>query len=255
MGIDAEHRRLVMATDLEIVRVAALSDNYVWLIHDPVSDETVVVDPSEAAPVIAAVAQRGWTISQIWNTHWHFDHTDGNAEIKAMGAKVSGPAAEAERIPTLDTGLREGDSVRIGKHVASVIETPGHTAGHIVFHMAEDALLFSGDTLFAMGCGRLTEGSPAEMFGNMQRLAALPDETIVYCAHEYTVSNGRYAVIAEPDNRAVADRLHVVEAQRAAGEATVPTTIGTERATNPFLRATSVEQFADRRAAKDAFRG
>ena len=131
-----------MATDLEIVCVPALSDNYVWLIHDPVSTETVVVDPSEAEPVLATVEQRGWTISQIWNTHWHGDHTGGNAAIKALGAKVSGPLAEADRIPTLDTGLREGDSVQIGAHVARVMETPGHTAGHIVFHMADDALLF-----------------------------------------------------------------------------------------------------------------
>lgn len=244
-----------MATDLEIVCVPALSDNYVWLIHDPVSNETVVVDPSEAGPVLAAVEQRGWTISQIWNTHWHGDHTNGNAAIKALGATVSGPSAEADRIPTLDYGLREGDSVRIGTHVAHVIETPGHTAGHIVFHMPEDALLFSGDTLFAMGCGRLFEGDAAQMFTNMQRLAKLPDDTVVYCAHEYTASNGRYAAVAEPDNAAVAARMRDVDARRAAGQPTVPTTIALERATNPFLRASSAAQLAERRAAKDAFRG
>ncbi|WP_242186337.1 hydroxyacylglutathione hydrolase [Sphingomonas sp. CARO-RG-8B-R24-01] len=244
-----------MATDLEIVCVPALSDNYVWLIHDPVSNETVVVDPSEADPVIAAVGERGWTISQIWNTHWHPDHTGGNAAIKALGAKVSGPSAEAERIPTLDYGLREGDSVRIGSHVARVIETPGHTAGHIVFHMVDDALLFSGDTLFAMGCGRLFEGNAPQMFGNMQRLAALPDETVVYCAHEYTASNGRYAAAAEPDNAGITARMRDVDAQRALGRPTVPTTIALERATNPFLRASSAQQLAERRAEKDAFRG
>lgn len=244
-----------MATDLEIVCIPALSDNYVWLVHDPVSDETVVIDPSEAAPVLAAAEQRGWTISQIWNTHWHPDHTGGNAAIKALGAKVSGPSAEADRIPTLDYGLREGDSVRIGSHVARVIETPGHTSGHIVFHMADDALLFSGDTLFAMGCGRLFEGTPAQMFTNMQRLGALPDDTIVYCAHEYTASNGRYAAVAEPDNAAITGRIREVDALRAAGEPTVPTTIALERATNPFLRATAAEELAERRAAKDAFRG
>lgn len=244
-----------MATDLEIVCVPALSDNYVWLIHDPVSNETVVVDPSEAEPVLAAVEQRGWTISQIWNTHWHGDHTGGNATIKALGAKVSGPLAEADRIPTLDTGLREGDSVQIGAHVARVMETPGHTAGHIVFHMADDALLFSGDTLFAMGCGRLFEGTATQMFTNMQRLADLPSDTVVYCAHEYTASNGRYAAVAEPDNAAVAERMRDVDASRAAGQPTVPTTIALEQATNPFLRASSAEQLAERRAAKDAFRG
>uniref|UniRef100_UPI0035CBE284 hydroxyacylglutathione hydrolase n=1 Tax=uncultured Sphingomonas sp. TaxID=158754 RepID=UPI0035CBE284 len=242
-----------MATGLEIVRIPALTDNYVWLLHDAVSDETVVIDPSEAAPVLAAAQARGWTISQIWNTHWHPDHTGGNAEIKALGATVSGPAAEADRIPTLDYGLREGDSVRIGDHVARVIETPGHTLGHIVFHLVDDAALFSGDTLFAMGCGRLFEGGPAQMYANMQRLATLPPETIVYPAHEYTQANGRYAAAAEPDNAAVAQRMVEVDATRAAGEATVPTTILLELATNPFLRAASVAQFAERRAAKDVF--
>ncbi|WP_277968136.1 hydroxyacylglutathione hydrolase [Sphingomonas echinoides] len=244
-----------MATDLEIVCVPALSDNYVWLIHDPVSNETVVVDPSEAEPVLAAAEQRGWTISQVWNTHWHGDHTGGNAAIKALGATVSGPSAEADRIPTLDYGLREGDSVRIGAHVARVIKTPGHTAGHIVFHMADDALLFSGDTLFAMGCGRLFEGNAAQMFTNMQRLADLPRDTVVYCAHEYTASNGRFAVVAEPDNAAITERMRDVDAKRAAGQPTVPTTIALEQATNPFLRASSAQQLAERRAAKDAFRG
>jgi hydroxyacylglutathione hydrolase len=166
---------------------------------------------------------------------------------------VSGPAAEAAKIPTLDYGLRDGDSVRIGSHVARVLETPGHTLGHIVFYMAEDAALFSGDTLFAMGCGRLFEGGPAQMYANMQRLKTLPPETIVYPAHEYTQANGRYAAAAEPDNPAVTERMFTVDAQRAAGEPTVPTTIALELATNPFLRATSAEQLAARRAAKDVF--
>lgn len=242
-----------MASALEIVRIPALTDNYIWLVHDPVSDETVVIDPGDAAPVLAAAHARGWTISQIWTTHWHPDHTDGNAEIKALGATVSGPAAEAAKIPTLDYGLRDGDSVRIGSHVARVLETPGHTLGHIVFYMAEDAALFSGDTLFAMGCGRLFEGGPAQMYANMQRLKTLPPETIVYPAHEYTQANGRYAAAAEPDNAAVTERMVTVDAQRAAGEPTVPTTIALELATNPFLRASSAEQLAARRAAKDVF--
>lgn len=242
-------------TGLEIVRIPALSDNYVWLVHDAASDETIVVDPSEAAPVLAEAKARGWTISQVWNTHWHPDHTGGNAEIKALGATVSGPAAEAERIPTLDYGLREGDAVRIGAHVARVIETPGHTAGHIVFHMAEDAALFSGDTLFAMGCGRLFEGSPEQMFANMQRLRALPIETIVYCAHEYTQSNARFAATVEPDNADVAARVIEVDGKRVVGEPTVPTTIAAELATNPFLRAGSAEEFAERRRGKDSFSG
>ena len=243
-------------TNLEIVRIPALSDNYIWLVHDPVSDQTMVVDPAEAPPVLAEADQRGWRIGQIWNTHWHPDHTGGNAAIKAAtGALVIGPSAEAERIPTLDIAVHEGDVVRLGNHVATVLETPGHTAGHIVFHLAGDAVVFTGDTLFAMGCGRLFEGDAEQMFANMQRLAALPPETIVYCAHEYTQANGRFARVAEPDNRDVADRMALVDAARERGEATVPTTIAEERATNPFLRADSADELAARRAAKDAFRG
>jgi hydroxyacylglutathione hydrolase len=241
---------------LDIVRIAALNDNYIWLVHDPASDETMVVDPAEADPVLAAAAQRGWTISQIWNTHWHPDHVGGNAAIKAAtGARVTGPAAEAAKIPTLDMTVREGDIVRLGDHVATVMETPAHTAGHISYHFAGDGVVFVGDTLFAMGCGRLFEGTPEQMFANMQRLAALPDDTIVYCAHEYTQANGRYARAAEPDNQAIARRMRAVDAARARGEATVPTTIGEERATNPFMRAASAGQLAQRRAEKDAFPG
>lgn len=241
---------------LEIVRIPALSDNYIWLVHDAASGETMVVDPAEADPVLAAAAARGWRIGQIWNTHWHPDHTGGNAAIKAAtGAVVSGPGAEAARIPTLDVALAQGDTVRLGGQAASVIETPGHTAGHIVFHLAGDAILFSGDTLFAMGCGRLFEGDAAQMFANMRRLAALPDETVVYCAHEYTQANGRYALIAEPHNAAIAARMIAVDAARAAGAATVPTTIALERATNPFLRAADADELAKRRAAKDTFAG
>jgi hydroxyacylglutathione hydrolase len=243
-------------TDLEIVRIPALSDNYIWLVHDAASGETIVVDPSEAAPVLAEADARGWTIGQIWNTHWHPDHTAGNAEIKAAHkAIVSAPAAEAARIPTLDVALAEGDTVRLGQHVATVLETPGHTAGHITFTLPEDSILFPGDTLFAMGCGRLFEGDATQMFANMQRFATLPPETIVYAAHEYTQSNGRYALTAEPDNEAIRERMGQVDAARAAGEATLPTTIADELATNPFLRARSAEQLAERRAAKDAFRG
>jgi hydroxyacylglutathione hydrolase len=241
--------------ELEIVRVPALSDNYIWLVHDPASGETMVVDPAQADPVLEAADRRGWRISAIWNTHWHPDHTGGNAAIQAAtGCTVIAPAAEAAKIPTADRLVAEGDEVRLGSHVARVMEVPAHTAGHIAYHFAQDGVVFVGDTLFAMGCGRLFEGTPAQMFANMARLAALPDETRVYCAHEYTQSNGRYALVAEPGNAAIRARMAEVDARRAAGEATVPTTIALEKATNPFLRAPSVEILAERRAAKDAFR-
>jgi hydroxyacylglutathione hydrolase len=246
---------------LEIVRIPALSDNYIWLVHEPQSGETMVVDPAVAEPVLAEADQRGCRITQIWNTHWHPDHTGGNAAIKqavqeAGGAcTITGPAREAARIPTLDRLVSEGDSVRLGAIEARVLEVPAHTAGHIAYHLPDEQMVFVGDTLFAMGCGRLFEGNAAQMHGNLQRLATLPPETIVYCAHEYTLSNGRYALVAEPGNEAIRRRMTQVEARRAAGEATVPTSIAQELATNPFMRAASAEELASRRAAKDAFKG
>lgn len=241
---------------LEIARVPVLSDNYVWLVHDPASAETVVIDPSLAGPVLDAAAARGWRITQVWNTHWHPDHTGGNDGIRrATGCTVTGPAAEADRIATLDRTVREGDVARLGAHEAKVLEVPAHTAGHIAYHFEDEGALFIGDTLFAMGCGRLFEGTPAQMFANMRRLAALPGETRVYCAHEYTLANARYARAAEPDNRAIAARLAEVEAARARGAPTVPTTIALERETNPFMRAGTVDELARRRAAKDSFSG
>lgn len=241
---------------LEVVRIPVLSDNYIWLVHEPTSGATIVVDPAVAAPVLAEAEARGWRITDIWNTHWHPDHTGGNAEIKAAtGCTITGPSAEAERIPTLDVLVTGGDVVRIGAVEAAVIDVPAHTAGHIAFHFASEEAAFVGDTLFAMGCGRLFEGTAAQMFDNMAKLAALPDATTVYCAHEYTQSNGRYALVAEPDNAALVTRMAQVDAMRLRGEATVPTTIALEKATNPFMRASSVEQLAERRAAKDNFRG
>ena len=239
---------------IQIVRVPVLRDNYVWLAHDPASSETVVVDPAVAGPVLDAANARGWTITQIWNTHWHADHIGGNAAIKAAtGARVSGPAAEAAKIDTLDVPLAEGDEVWLGAIRGTVMEVPAHTAGHIAIHLPGEEVVFVGDTLFAMGCGRLVEGTAEQMFRNMRRLSQLPPQTRAYCAHEYTQSNGRYALVAEPDNAALRARMAEVDAARAKGEATVPTTIALERATNPFMRADSVAQLAERRAAKDVF--
>jgi hydroxyacylglutathione hydrolase len=241
---------------IEIVRIPALSDNYIWMAHDATSGETAVIDPAQAAPVLAEADKRGWRITQIWNTHWHPDHTGGNAEIKAAtGAHITGPKAEAERIPTLDTLVAEGDTTRLGNVEAQVLDVPAHTAGHIAYYLPTEGTAFVGDTLFAMGCGRLFEGTPAQMFANMQKLAALPGDTRVYCAHEYTQSNGRYALAAEPDNQAIRARMTQVDAARARGEPTVPTTIAEERETNPFMRAKSAEELAERRAAKDVFKG
>lgn len=242
---------------LEVVRIPVLNDNYVWLLHDDASGETVAVDPAVAEPVLDAARARGWTIGQIWNTHWHGDHVGGNAAIKAAaqawgGCIITGPAAEADKIGTLDRTVGEGDQVRIGDHVATVMAVPAHTAGHVAYHLAQDRIVFVGDTLFAMGCGRLFEGTAAQMFANMARLAALPADTTVYCAHEYTLSNGRFALTVEPDNAALAARVAAVEAARSRGEATVPTSIGAERDTNIFMRAATIEQLAERRAAKDA---
>ena len=239
---------------LDIVRIPVLTDNYVWLVREPVSGAVMVVDPSVAEPVRAEADARGWAITDIWNTHWHPDHTGGNAAIKAAtGCIITGPAAEAARIPTLDRMVRGGDVVTLGAVSAKVLDVPAHTAGHIAYHFAEEQAAFVGDTLFAMGCGRLFEGTAAQMFDNMRVLAALPEATMVYCAHEYTQSNGRYALTAEPDNAALVARMHEVDAMRLRGEATVPTTIALERATNPFMRARTVEELAERRAAKDNF--
>lgn len=241
---------------VEIVRIPALSDNYIWLVHDPASGDTTVIDPAEAAPVLAEAEARGWRIGQIWNTHWHPDHTGGNAAIKAAtGCTVTGPAAEAARIPTLDRLVGEGDRVTLGRIAAEVIEVPAHTAGHIAYHLAGEGVIFVGDTLFAMGCGRLFEGDAGQMHANLQRLATLPAETKVYCAHEYTLANARFALTVEPDNEALVRRASQVAAARDRGEATVPTTIGAERATNPFMRASNAQELAERRSAKDAFRG
>lgn len=242
------------ATALEIVAVPAFADNYLWLVHDPDSGDTAVVDPGDAAPVLAEADKRGWRINQILNTHWHPDHTGGNDAVRAAtGATILGPAAEAARIPTLETKLKGGDEIRIGDRRAEVWEVPGHTLGHIAYVFRDAGVAFVGDTMFAMGCGRLFEGSPEQMHASLQRIAALPGETRLYCAHEYTLANARFAAHAFPDDQPIADRLAAVEAARATGQATVPTSVAAECATNPFLRATDAAQFAALRQAKDRF--
>jgi hydroxyacylglutathione hydrolase len=237
---------------MEIVPVGAFSDNYIWLVHDAESGETAVVDPGDAAPALAEAERRGWTVSQVWNTHWHPDHTGGNLAVKqATGARISGPRRET--IPGRDVELAEGDEIRIGRHRGRVIEVPGHTLGHIALIFDAEGVAFVGDTLFAMGCGRLFEGTPEQMYRSLERLTGLPDDTRLYCAHEYTLANARFAAHAEPDNPAIAARLEQVKALRDAGAITLPTTVAQERETNPFVRATDVMEFARRRAAKDSF--
>ncbi len=237
---------------VEVVRIPVLSDNYVWLMHDAASGQTVVVDPAVADPVLAAAADRGWTITDIWNTHWHPDHVGGNLAIKQQsGCRITGPVAEATRIPGIDRAVGGGEAVQIGAVTAHVLDVPAHTAGHIAYHLPEAAIVFVGDTLFAMGCGRLFEGTAQQMFAAMRLFDAMPPETAVYCAHEYTLSNGRFALTVEPENAALVARVAAVEAARAKGEPTVPTSIALEQATNPFLRAADVAQLALRRTAKD----
>jgi hydroxyacylglutathione hydrolase len=238
---------------MQIVAVPAFSDNYLWLVHDDDSGETAVVDPGDATPVLAEAERRGWRIDQVWNTHWHPDHTGGNLAIKqATDARISGPAAES--IPGRDIALSEGHEVRLGKHVGRVIDVPGHTKGHIALIFDDERVAFVGDTLFAMGCGRLFEGTPDEMYRSLQRLTDLPDETRLYCAHEYTLSNALFAAHARPGDSAVSERLARVKRLREDGKITVPTTVAEERETNPFVRATNVEEFARLRKEKDSFR-
>jgi hydroxyacylglutathione hydrolase len=223
---------------LEIELVPCLSDNYAYLIRD--DGFCAVVDPSEPAPVKTALARTGWTLTHILNTHHHFDHTGGNLALKEeFGAKIVGPEKDRDRIPGIDIGVSEEEPWRVGAHHVRILEIPAHTKGHIAF--AFDGVAFTGDTLFAMGCGRLFEGTPAMMWASLSKLMALPDATRIYCGHEYTLNNGRFALSVEPGNADLQARMKEVEAMRAKGAPTIPSTMALEKRTNPFLRPDSVE--------------
>lgn len=222
----------------EISQFLCASDNFGVLLHDSATGATASIDACQEAPIIAALQKTGWTLTHILVTHHHADHVDAIPALKArFGARVIGPAAESKLIPEMDEGVREGDRVRVGSLEASVIHTPGHTAGHVVYHFAAERLLFAGDTLFSMGCGRVFEGTAADMWGGISKIATLADETRIYCGHEYTLSNARFALTVDPENPALKARAAEVEQLRRAGAFTLPTLLGQEKATNPFLRA------------------
>ena len=253
---------------LTLVTVPCLKDNYAYILRDPATGATAVVDVPDAAPIIDALALRGWPLHQIFLTHHHGDHIDGVAAlVAATSARVVGAAADAHRLPPLDVALKDGDTISVGDETGRVIDVPGHTIGHIAFHFPTSALAFTADSLLAMGCGRLFEGTPLQMWETMQKLAALPPETLICSGHEYTASNMRFALALEPDNPDLILRNDRINAARAQGLPTVPSRLADELATNPFLRAgnahlkaalgtpgaTNADAFADLRARKDRF--
>jgi hydroxyacylglutathione hydrolase len=223
---------------LEIDHLVCLKDNYVWLLREPATGAVAAVDPSEAKPVAAKLDSLGWKLTHILNTHHHWDHTGGNLELKEQsGAVIVGPAADRERIPGIDLALAEGDTYRFGGATAQIFDIPGHTRGHIAFWFPESTALFCGDTLFTLGCGRLFEGTPQQMWTSLSKLRRLPPETRVFCGHEYTQANARFALSIDPTNEGLRRRAAEVDRLRAAGRPTVPATLAEERDTNPFLRA------------------
>jgi hydroxyacylglutathione hydrolase len=253
---------------LTILQLPVLNDNYIYLLHDPVSGDTAVVDPAIAQPVLDVLAKKNWRLSTILNTHHHSDHVGGNLELKQKtGCTIIAPQSDQNRIPGIDRGVSEGDVIMLGDHSANVISTPGHTSGHVVYYFADDNTLFCGDTLFVMGCGRLFEGTAEQMWLSLRKLKALPAVTRVYCAHEYSQANGRFALTVEPDNSQLQQRMTVINKLRKQNLPTVPSTIEQELATNPFFREDSlalqetikmttkkpVEIFAEIRRLKDHF--
>ncbi|NBC20926.1 MAG: hydroxyacylglutathione hydrolase [Alphaproteobacteria bacterium] len=252
---------------LEIHQFPCLNDNYGFLVHDRDSGETAAIDTPDAGKYLAEARSKGWTLTQIWNTHWHPDHAGGNEAIKAeTGCTVTAPAGEAGKIAAIDRTVGGGDTVSLGRFTAEVIDVPGHTLGHIAYYIPAAGVAFVGDALFALGCGRLFEGDAKMMWTSLNRLKALPADTTLYCAHEYTAANARFAVSVDPANEALAAYARDVEAARARGEWTVPTVLERELAANPFLRADdpglqaamghpgdAVATFAEVRQRKDNF--
>ncbi len=223
---------------LTIEQIPVLGDNFIYLIHDSESGETSVVDPAVSGPVFDVLARRAWSLSQILNTHHHHDHTGGNMELKeSTGCTIIGAGVDAARIPGIDVRVSEGDSVKIGSHQGKVFDVPGHTSGHIAYWFEQDQALFSGDTLFSMGCGRLFEGTAKQMWTSLLKLRALPDKTMVYCAHEYTSANADFALSIEPSNADLKRRAAEVKTLRKQSKPTVPSNLGEEKRVNPFLRA------------------
>lgn len=251
---------------LEIHQFPCLSDNYGYLVHDPASGETACIDTPDADAYLREAGRKGWQISQIWNTHWHPDHAGGNEAIKAAtGCTVIAPEGDAARIAGVDRTVKQGDVVMLGEWDAEVIDVGGHTNGHVAYHLPDAELAFVGDSLFALGCGRMFEGTPQQFWASLCRIKALPAGTILYCAHEYTQSNARFALHADPDNAELAKYCEAISKAREAGKPTVPFALARELATNPFLRADdpglqarwgagdAVSTFAALRAAKDNF--
>jgi hydroxyacylglutathione hydrolase len=253
---------------LEVHMIPCLEDNYGYLVHDPDSGFTATIDTPEVEPILRALEERSWQLTHILNTHHHFDHAGGNLELKEKtDCIIVGARKDAHRIPGIDIQMGNDDLYLFGQHEMTILETPGHTSGHVIYYFAESAIVFVGDTLFALGCGRLFEGSAEDMWASLQRLAELPDATLVYCAHEYTAANAKFARTIDPDNNDLRIRSKEIDKLRSKNKPTIPTTIGMEKRTNPFLRAADIdirknvglmdasdaEVFAEIRSRKDRF--